>query len=54
MKLSRDLLNLLSRQTRSLVRGTAFNVVTRGMMAEINAAHTKTRGGEAKSSGDQK
>lgn len=33
---------LLSSQTRSLVRGDAFDVVTMGMMAEIHAAQTKT------------
>lgn len=45
---------LLSSQTRSLVRGDAFDVVTMGMMAEIHAAQTKTRAGAAKSSGGRK
>ena len=45
---------LLSSQTRSLVRGDAFDVVKMGMMAEIHAAQTKTRAGAAKSSGGRK
>ena len=39
IKLSRNLLlNLLSSQTRSLVKGGAADVVNRGIVAEINAA----------------
>ena len=39
IKLSRNLLlNLLSSQTRILVKGGAADVVKRGIMAEINAA----------------
>ena len=39
IKLSRNLLlNLLSSQTRILVKGGATDVVKRGIMAEINAA----------------
>ena len=39
IKVSRNLLlNLLSSQIRSLVKGGATDVVKRGIMAEINAA----------------
>ena len=39
IKLSRNLLlNLLSSQTRSLVKGGAADVVNRGIVAQINAA----------------